>query len=144
VIASGRGRLIPLLEVAVVLLLIGTLTASYFLVTGEGAAEGEGLLPPWIVASLLVANLVPAMALMVLVARRIARRRAARMGIGGKGRLHVRLVAFFSVIASIPTVLVVIFASFLLQSGMNFWFSGQAQGMFDNGQRVTRNTEASS
>jgi two-component system nitrogen regulation sensor histidine kinase NtrY len=40
------------------------------------------LLTPPVVALLLVANLVPAMALMVLIARRLALRRAASSPIG--------------------------------------------------------------
>jgi two-component system nitrogen regulation sensor histidine kinase NtrY len=88
------------------------------------------------VAALLVANLVPAMALMVLVARRLAMRRAAESPIGGRGRLHVRLVALFSVIASVPTLLVVIFASLLFQSGFNFWLSDRAQTVIRNAQEV--------
>ena len=46
-------------------------------------------------------------------------RSAARSEDGlGSGRLHVRLVALFSVIAAVPTVLVAIFASVLFQSGL--------------------------
>ena len=41
--------------------------------------------------------------------------------------MHVRLVAFFSVVASVPTLLVVIFASLLFQSGVQFWFSDRAR-----------------
>ena len=78
---------------------------SYFIITEQG--RPETLLTPPMVAMLLVANLVPAMALMVLIARRVAMRRAAHSPIGGRGRLHVRLVALFSVIASVPTLLVV-------------------------------------
>jgi two-component system nitrogen regulation sensor histidine kinase NtrY len=133
-VASHRGRLMPMLEAAVILLLVATVVATYFVVASP--TEESGLLSPPAVAGLLVANLLPSMALMVLLARRFAKRRAARSPVGGRGRLHVRLVAFFSIVASIPTLLVVIFASLLLQSGMNFWFSGQAQGMFVNGQRV--------
>ena len=78
------------------------------------------------------------MALMVLVARRLAMRRAAHSPIGGRGRLHVRLVAFFSIIASVPTLLVVIFASMLFQSGVKFWFSDRAQTVLDNAEDVAQ------
>jgi two-component system nitrogen regulation sensor histidine kinase NtrY len=88
------------------------------------------------VAVLLVANLVPAMALMVLVARRVAMKRAARSPIGGRGRLHVRLVALFSVIATVPTLMVVVFASMLFQSGTEFWFSDSARTVLENADRV--------
>jgi two-component system nitrogen regulation sensor histidine kinase NtrY len=135
-IASRRGRLMPLVELSVFLLLVATAAATYLIVTSSG--EGEALLSPLLLAALLVANLVPWMALMVLFARRFAKLRAARGPLGGRGRLHVRLVAFFSIIASIPTLLVVTFASLLLQSGTSFWFSGEARGMFVNAQRVAQ------
>jgi two-component system nitrogen regulation sensor histidine kinase NtrY len=129
-----RGRYIPLIEGAALIALIVMATISYFIITEEGSPET--LLTPPMVAGLLVANLVPAMALMVLVARRMAMRRAARSPIGGRGRLHVRLVALFSVIASVPTLLVVIFASLLFQSGLDFWLSNRAQTVIKNAQEV--------
>src|SRR3546814_6220102 len=51
---------------------------------------------------------------------------------GGNGRLHVRLVAHFSLLAAVPTLLVVIFASLLFQYGVDFWFSDRSRGMFEN------------
>src|SRR6476660_8358858 len=81
-------------------------------------AEPGSLLPPPLIALLLIANLLPAIALMVLYSRRVAVRRAEATGLGS-GRLHVRLVALFSVLAAVPTVLVAIFASILFQSGIS-------------------------
>jgi two-component system nitrogen regulation sensor histidine kinase NtrY len=131
-----RRRLAPLAEIASVAMLIAMVTISYFVVTREGAT-GRLLSPP-AVAALLVANLVPAMMLMVLIARRVAMRRAARSPVGGRGRLHVRLVALFSVIASVPTLMVVIFASVLFQNDMQFWYSKQARAMLGNASAVAR------
>ena len=54
--------------------------------------------------------------------------RAKREGLAS-ARLHTRLVALFSVIAAVPTVLVAIFASLLFQSGLEFWFSDRARNM---------------
>ncbi|HEU0135046.1 MAG TPA: ATP-binding protein [Allosphingosinicella sp.] len=124
----------PLVEGVTLIALLVVATISYFIITEKGS-PGTLLTPP-MVAALLVANLVPAMALMVLVARRMAMRRAAESPIGGRGRLHVRLVALFSVIASVPTLLVVIFASLLFQSGFNFWLSDRAQTVIRNAQEV--------
>jgi two-component system nitrogen regulation sensor histidine kinase NtrY len=92
-----------------------------------------------LIALLLVANLIPAVALMVLYSRRVAMARAARGGLGS-GRLHTRLVALFSAIAAVPTVLVVVFASLLLQSGLEFWFSNRARGMLENSVELARST----
>lgn len=131
-----RSRLIPILEMIAPLAVVGMAVVSYLIIT----RERETLLTPEMVAMLLVANLVPAMALMVLVARRFALRRAAASPLGGRGRLHVRLVALFSGIASVPTLLVVIFASLLFQSGTAFWFSDRARGMLENAASIAQVT----
>jgi len=131
----GR-RILPIVELLIVAALAAMMTITYFIVS---SSEGEqGLLTPPVVAALLVANLVPAMALMVLVARRFAMRRAARSPIGGKGRLHVRLVAIFSLIAAVPTLMVVVFASLIFQVGNEFWFSPRAKNMIENAAALGR------
>ena len=102
---------------------------SVWLITRE--AEPGTILSPPLIALLLVAILLPAIALMALYARKRAVRRAEQGGLGS-GRLHVRLVALFTAIAAVPTVLVAIFASLLFQSGLEFWFSNRARGMLEN------------
>ena len=81
---------------------------------------------------------LPLLALMLLIARRvailIANRRAGRAG----AQLHVRLVALFAALAAAPTVLVVIFASLLFQFGVQFWFSDRAKTVLDNADRVAQ------
>jgi len=133
-----RTKLIPILEAIALGALLVMAAISYFVITDDG--EPQKLLTPPMVAMLLVANLVPAMALMVFAARRVAMRRTAASPIGGRGRLHVRLVALFSVIASVPTLLVVIFASFLFQSGTDFWFSDRARSMLENAATIAGQT----
>src|SRR3546814_618551 len=75
---------------------------------------------------------------LVLLGRRIAKRRAAQSVIGGDGQLHVRLVAIFSIIASVPMLFVVIFASLLFQYGVQFWFSDNARSMLQNANGLAR------
>src|SRR5215213_8800955 len=123
------GRLYDRAAVLIALFLIATLTVSFWLLR-RGAEPGTLLKPP-VIALMLIANLLPAIALMVLLSRKVAMRRAEEGGLGS-GRLHTRLVALFSVIAAVPTVLVAIFASLLFQSGLEFWFSNRAQDMFEN------------
>jgi len=95
-------------------------------------------LPPFLVALLLVGNLVPAMALLVLIAQRLAHGRSERSPLGARGGLHVRLVALFSVLAAVPTLLVVIFASLLFQFGVRFWFSDRATVVLSNADKVVQ------
>ncbi|WP_295318606.1 ATP-binding protein [uncultured Sphingopyxis sp.] len=110
--------------------IVSVAIATYIFVTGD--AQSERLLTPALVAAIMVVNLVPAMTLIVLIGSRVARARAMRSMAGGNGRLHVRLVALFSLIAAAPTLLVVIFASLLFQFGVDFWFSDRSRGMFEN------------
>ncbi|WP_454883754.1 ATP-binding protein [Sphingomonas oryzagri] len=99
------------------------------------AGSPETLLTPPLVALLLVANLVPWMGVLVLVARRIALKRVE--GSAG-GRLHVRLVAIFSAVAAVPTLLVVIFASLLFQYNAAFWFSDSVRTVLVSSDRVAQ------
>jgi two-component system nitrogen regulation sensor histidine kinase NtrY len=89
--------------------------------TGLSAAGG---------VTLLLANLMPAVVLMVLWGRKLATRRAARSVVGSNGRLHVRLVALFSLVATVPVVLMVLIASLLFQYRVDIWYSKRAQAMF--------------
>ena len=134
--ATGRVSRIATLGVAAVL--VATAAFSIWMLEKRGPDPGSLLSPPTI-AILLVANLIPAIALMVLFSRRVARQRAKREGLGS-GKLHARLVTLFSVLAAVPTVFVVIFASLLFQSGLEFWFSDRARGMLENTVELARTT----
>jgi two-component system, NtrC family, nitrogen regulation sensor histidine kinase NtrY len=132
----GRRRWIPYVEIGTLAALIVIMTMSY-LTLAQGA-PGQKLLTPPVVALMLVANLIPAIALIVLIGRRVAKRRAAASPVGGGGRLHVRLVGIFSLIASVPMLLVVLFSSLLFQYGVQFWFSDQARGMLQNANSLAQ------
>tara|TARA_R110000796_G_scaffold14011_10_gene45327 strand:+ start:9144 stop:11378 length:2235 start_codon:yes stop_codon:yes gene_type:complete len=121
----------------ITLLLFGVIMVGTYFLLSRQSDQTDFISPP-LTAALLVANLVPAMALLVLSGRRIAKGRAAKSSIGSKGRLHVRLVALFSLVASIPMLLVVIFASLLFQYGVEFWFSDRARGMLENANDLAR------
>jgi two-component system nitrogen regulation sensor histidine kinase NtrY len=129
-------RLAAVVEGVTLALFLGMAGLTYYLLSGNG--QSFALLTPPIVALLLVANLVPAIALLVLLGRRVAKRRAAASAIGSDGQLHVRLVAIFSIVASVPMLLVVIFASLLFQYGVQFWFSDSARGMLQNAGDLAR------
>ncbi|TDN86740.1 two-component system nitrogen regulation sensor histidine kinase NtrY [Stakelama pacifica] len=121
-------------EIGVFALAVLIGAGTYFLISGVSSTQR--LLSPQLIALLLVANLLPAMGLLVLIGRRVAKRRAAASPIGGDGRLHVRLVALFSAMAAIPMLFVTIFASLLFQHGVEFWFSDRAGGMLENASAI--------
>lgn len=120
----------------------------------RGGGFQQTILTPLAAVAVLLVNLAPAIALLVLIARRIAKRRAANSLVGASGQLHVRLVAMFSLVTTVPVVLMVIISSLLFQYGVDIWYSKRARGMFENTtalaqqlyaekqQRVMNETEA--
>lgn len=150
-VITRRRRMLPRIEFATFLIMLIVAVFSYLILT-TWASKTQPVTPP-VVALLLVANLIPAIALIVLFGRRVAKQRAALSPVGGNGRLHVRLVALFSMISSIPLLMLVVFASLLFQYGVEFWYSDRARSMFENAntlaqtfysekqQRIIRETE---
>ncbi|MGY4395914.1 two-component system nitrogen regulation sensor histidine kinase NtrY [Sphingomonas sp. UYAg733] len=133
---NRRFSVTPFVELLVLGGAIAIAVGTYFVVTGGEAPQRS--LTPTIIALLLVANLLPGIALMVLLGRRVAMKRAAQSPLRGRGRLHVQLVAMFSAVAAVPTLLVVIFASLLFQYGVEFWSSDRARGMLENASTLVR------
>ena len=132
----GNSQSIKFLEIASAVMLVtaGIITALILL---EQGPQSEPLSPA-ASATMLVGNLLPAILLLVLFGRRVALKRAEQSNIGSKQLLHVRLVAIFSAITAVPTLLLVIFASLLFQSGVQFWFSGSARGMLENAGELAK------
>jgi two-component system nitrogen regulation sensor histidine kinase NtrY len=127
---GGRPRITPAVELSVLVLAIAVGVATYFIV--RAGAVPQRLMSPALVALLLVVNLAPCVALIMLLGRRIAKSRVAKSATGGEGRLHIRLVALFSIIATVPTVLAVIFASVMFQYGVTFWLSDGVSNVLKN------------
>jgi two-component system nitrogen regulation sensor histidine kinase NtrY len=133
---SSPSTLMPVFRALVVAVIVAVATASYFVVVRQGSANQP--YNPWLIALLLVGNLIAGSALLVLVGRSVARRRAARSPAGGNGQLHVRLVALFSIAAAVPMILVTITASLLFQYGAAFWSSDRAKGMLGNARTLVQ------
>ncbi|HEX7710221.1 MAG TPA: ATP-binding protein [Sphingomonadaceae bacterium] len=131
-VSARRANIFGLLEIVSLVVLL-TMAVVSWLALGRPSPEGE-LIPSRQAAVLLIGTLIPAMASLVLFGRRLALKRAG----GNTARLHVRLVFFFSLVAAIPTLLVAIFASFLFQTGAEFWFSDTNRGILTNANELAR------
>ncbi len=130
IVASRRANLFTLIEITAIIVfvvMVGTTWAAFTTAPPNGQ-----LLPSGQVAMLLIGTLLPAMAILILAGRRLALKRAA----GSTARLHVRLVFFFSMVAAVPTLLVVAFAAVLFQSGVDFWFSDNSRGLMKNANEL--------
>ena len=98
-IAARRANLIATLEIASVLAFV-VMTGLTWYKFDSTSSTGK-LLPTELTAALLIGTLVPAMAILVLLGRRLALKRAAERIGGGTGRLHVRLVFQFSLASAV-------------------------------------------
>lgn len=112
-----------LLAAGVGLLSVISAVITYAMVTG--------LVPynptPAALITLVIVNLALVLALGALIAWRLTRLWSARrLGHAG-ARLHVRLVAMFSLIAVVPAILVAIFAAVTLNLGIEAWFSSRVK-----------------
>ncbi len=122
-------RITPAVEMAAIGAAVLVVLVTWRLIAGTKSEDS--LLSPPVAATLLMANLMWAVLLIALVGRRVALRRTAATGLAGGGRLHVRLVAIFSLMASVPIILAVVAASVMFQSGIQFWGSERARGAFN-------------
>lgn len=131
-VSARRSNVFRWIEIGSVIMLVAAIIANYLAYSSQ--PETSDGLPALEVSLLLVAVLVPAMAILVLIGRRMALARAA----GSTARLHVRLVFFFSIVAAVPTLLVSGFAAFLFQTGVAFWYSDESRGLMENANALAQ------
>ena len=132
-IAARRANVFAVMEVIAVAAFVIMTGITWIVISAQ--SKSDNLLPTELTATLLVSTLIPALAILVLLGRRLALQRAREVA-GGTGQLHVRLVFLFSLISAVPTLLVAIFASFLFQSAVEFWFSDKSRGLLENSNKL--------
>ncbi|MBB6487498.1 PAS domain-containing sensor histidine kinase [Rhizobium lusitanum] len=76
--------------------------------------------------------------LIALIVREVARLMKARSRGRAAARLHIRIVALFSVVAITPAILVAIVASLTLNIGLDRWFGVRTQQIISSSQNVAQ------
>ena len=85
-----------------------------------------------VVRTLLATNGVTAFLLVLIIGWEVWRVVQARRRGRAASRLHVRIVALFSVIAAVPAILVAVVASITLDRGLDRLFSQQTNALIEN------------
>jgi len=85
-----------------------------------------------IVVSMLLANGLLITAMLAMVGWQLLGLWRARKQQAAAARLHTRIVGLFSVIALMPAILLVIFATLSLDRGLDNWFSTRIQSIIAN------------
>jgi len=85
-----------------------------------------------VVVTLLLTNAGTVFLLVLVIAREVWRIVQARRRGRAAARLHVRIVALFSIIAAVPAVAVAVVASVTLDRGLDRLFSQQTRSLIEN------------
>ncbi|MEO5338743.1 MAG: two-component sensor histidine kinase, partial [Magnetospirillum sp. WYHS-4] len=120
-----------------------TLTALAVLagiVTGAAMTGASAVLgpDPKRLVALLYVDVVILLLLAVMVIRRLVVVWAARRRGAAGSRLHIRFVVLFSLVASVPTVLVAVFSALFLNFGLQAWFAERVQTAIEQSHAVAQ------
>jgi len=89
-----------------------------------------------VVLTLLLVNAFAVLLLVTFIGREVWRVLQARRRGRAAARLHVRIVALFSLIAAVPAILVAVVASITLDRGLDRLFSQQIHSLIENSMIV--------
>ena len=89
-----------------------------------------------VVVTVLLVNVAAMLLLVGIIGWEVSKIvQARRHGLAG-ARLHVRIIALFSIIASLPAILVAVVASITLDRGLDRWFSTRTRAVIENSLNV--------
>jgi two-component system nitrogen regulation sensor histidine kinase NtrY len=133
---SGSVGLSGAAWLAIGMALLSLASGAYLYLTLKGLTPSN-LTPPTLIA-LGIFNLAMVLGLGTLVAWRIVRLWAERRSGRAGARLHSRLVATFSLVAVVPTILVAVFAAITLNLGVESWFSNHVKTALYGAENVAK------
>ncbi|WP_182520418.1 PAS domain-containing sensor histidine kinase [Ochrobactrum sp. RH2CCR150] len=87
--------------------------------------------------ALVIINVALILFLILLICREVYRIVTARRSGKAASRLHVRIVALFSLIAAVPAIVVAIVASVTLNLGLDRWFDTNTRDIVNSSQSLT-------
>lgn len=117
---------------AVVLLGLVSGFATYLILTGLTAIQPTNA----VVVRLLLVNIAMVLAMAVVVGFEVWRLLKARRNQAAGARLHVRIVALFSLIAVLPAITIAVFASASLNRALDRLFSKGTEQIISNSMSV--------
>ncbi|HWT63839.1 MAG TPA: PAS domain-containing sensor histidine kinase [Ochrobactrum sp.] len=131
---SGEGRrLLALPGIITVVLALVTASISFAILIGITPITPDRN----VTLALVIVNVALIIFLILLICREIFRIVSARRSGKAASRLHVRIVALFSLIAAIPAIVVAIVASVTLNLGLDRWFDTNTRDIVSSSQSLT-------
>jgi two-component system nitrogen regulation sensor histidine kinase NtrY len=116
---AGDGRrLMALPGILAIIAALVVAAISFAVLIGLTPVAPDRTITLW----LILINAILVLALIGLIAREAYRIYMARKSAKAASRLHVRIVALFSLVAAVPAIIVAIIASVTLDLGLDRWF----------------------
>jgi two-component system, NtrC family, nitrogen regulation sensor histidine kinase NtrY len=123
--ATGWARLGNAIRVTAFLAALGSITMTFLLVTGLVDVRLTERSTLMLVAGTALVGLVLAIVVIIDLFRLVRQFRRRQAG----ARLHLRIVGLFTLIATVPAILLAIVATTTLARGLNPWFSGSLRDL---------------
>jgi two-component system nitrogen regulation sensor histidine kinase NtrY len=127
-------RLVRASGYVAVLLSLATAAATFFILMGLTPIAPS---PNVVFVALVINSALVAFLLFVIVWEGVSLVLANRRG-QAAARLHIRIVALFSLVAAAPAVLLAIAASVSLDRGLDNWFSVRTRAIVDNSLSIAQ------
>jgi two-component system nitrogen regulation sensor histidine kinase NtrY len=132
--AFGLSRLVRAAGYVAVLLALAASGATFLILMGLAPiAPTES-----VVATVLITNGALVVVLFLVVGWEVGALVLARRRGRAAARLHIRIVALFSIVAVIPAILVAVVASLTLDRGLDNWFSARTRSIVDNSVSIAQ------
>jgi two-component system nitrogen regulation sensor histidine kinase NtrY len=136
--ASWRRGLIDVIMGKAITLVLASVALLFGVGTFFVLADGATALSPNLISGLVMANLSVLLLLFAVLAGKLTRvwreRRSGRAG----SKLHVRLVLLFGVVATVPSIMVAIFASLFFHFGVQAWFNDRVRTALNEGLQASQ------
>ncbi|QDG77764.1 PAS domain-containing sensor histidine kinase [Labrenzia sp. PHM005] len=119
---------------AIMILALISITVTFFILMGLTSID-----PTLdVIVTAMAINGIWAVILLALIGYEIAKLLHARRRGRAAARLHVRVVALFSVVAAVPAILMAILAAVTLDRGLDRWFEDRTRLIIDNALTVAQ------
>jgi two-component system nitrogen regulation sensor histidine kinase NtrY len=129
-----HNRIARAIGLLVVLIALAASAGSFLVLTGGTQIEPT----PSVVRNAGIVNGIVVFGLIAVLGYEAYGLWLARQRGRAAARLHVRIVALFSIVAALPAILVAIIASITLDKGLDRWFSDRTQAIIDTSRNVAQ------
>lgn len=131
---SATHRTIRLLGIFIIFSAVVVAIGSFWIMTGASSIEPT----PEVWTAIWITNGVLVILVIALVMTEIVVMVQARMRHHSGARLRSRLVVLFAVVATVPALIIAVFAALTLNQGLDQWFSERTKEIVENSRLVAR------